>query len=141
MFSYMLFLLDKHVLLNQCYSYYKSFISVQLLYTLYITILCKTNMYRTRKSPASTRAAINAIIHTINYFINTSCLEMFSRTRKMMALALLPLDSGSSSESEIGRWTTYTRDWQAHGRIWRREWKWCRFLLITVFYYIYFLYK
>jgi hypothetical protein len=26
---------------------------------------------------------------------------MFSRTRKMMALALPPLDSGSSSESEI----------------------------------------
>lgn len=57
-------------------------------------------MYSTGQSPGSTRAAINALIHIINYFINT-CLEMFSRTRKMMALALPPLDSGSSSESEI----------------------------------------
>jgi hypothetical protein len=39
-------------------------------------------------------------MHIIKYFINT-CLEIFSRTRKIIALALPLLDSGSSSESEI----------------------------------------
>jgi hypothetical protein len=55
-----------------------------------IDLLCGTRICHTGQS------------HIINYFINTR-LEIFSRTRKMMALSLSPLDSRSNSESEIDK--------------------------------------